>query len=188
LRRRKRNSFAKIGTVATVLVLALGIMGVAYSSWADMVSITGEVETGVCNTLIAWSQSGSEPPSIGSFDVDTSGMTLDITLENAQDDVNYYGIFYIYNLSSSTLPVKIKSITVTPPIDDPDPMVPDWSTYGFSGNLTFVGETKTPEQVIGYQLDPGENMDGRVNIRLDGAGVGSGLNFIIAVETELWNQ
>ena len=94
--------------------------------------------------------------------------------------MNYYGIFYIENESTSTLPVKIESITITPPLAD-------WPTnppYGFTGNVTFDGGTKTLAEVIGEQIDPGQSKDGIVNVGLDSAGVGSDFDFTIEVEVE----
>lgn len=45
--RKRRNILARIGTVCLALLVALGVMGVAYSAWSDKLTITGTVETGV---------------------------------------------------------------------------------------------------------------------------------------------
>lgn len=41
-----RRRFGKIGLLMVTLVVAIGVMGAAFASWTDSVSISGEVDTG----------------------------------------------------------------------------------------------------------------------------------------------
>jgi hypothetical protein len=46
LRRKRRNSIAKLGMFSLALMMALGMTGVGYCLWTDIASISAEVQTG----------------------------------------------------------------------------------------------------------------------------------------------
>jgi hypothetical protein len=49
----------KIGLLCLALVLALGTLGVAYSSWHDVINVSGSVDTGtVCIEFVPWANVG----------------------------------------------------------------------------------------------------------------------------------
>ena len=171
-----------MGIVCVVLMMALGSMGTAYGLWSKTLSISGTVSTAVIDTIMIWSSSQAIPPGIGYVNLGgvPSARTLDVHIVNAQAATDYYCYFLIVN-NPGSLPVKIQSVTITPP-------VADWqTTYGFNGSVTFDGGTKTPVTVIGEQIDPGETMDGTVHVFLDGADVGSNFDVTIVVDVVLWN-
>ena len=160
----------------------LGTMGVSYGAWSDEINITGTIETGTENTVISWGQCWSDDSGIGYINSFPSGLTLGIDVVNAQNDVNYYCDFYIDNIvGMGTLPVKIQGITITP-------AVAAWPLDGFNGSVTFDDDNKTPDMVIGDQIDPGQKKTGHVHVFLDGASPGENYHFDIVVDVVVWNM
>jgi len=171
---------AKTVTVFLALLVALVLTGMGYGVWSDTLTISGPVTTAVVDTQIAWGLSWSNPIGSGYIYSVPSGMTIDVHVGNAQADTHYYSDINIVN-NTGSLPVKIQSITITP-------AVATWLTYGFNGSVTFDGGTKTPDEVIGDQIDPGETKTGEVHVFLDGAPVGSNFDVTVEVEVVPWNQ
>ena len=110
LAKRKRNSFAKIGTICLVLLVALGLMGVGYAAWSEVLNINATVEIGT------WGGSLSDPsPTSGTIVLSTSPNVLTVTITSAEANTTYTGSFNVNN--TGTVPIKIDSIT---PADVPE--------------------------------------------------------------------
>ncbi|MFC2068068.1 hypothetical protein ACFLTP_03540 [Chloroflexota bacterium] len=157
MRNRKRSGISKIGILALALILVMGIMGVAYSGWTDVISIDGLVETGTSDLFLQVDDDGWGPPDpdnppdplyddqIGepgiACSVDNPTLTVTIALSNIQPDIDYYCNFHIEN--NGTLPVKIQSISFNHPVlpDLPGP----WPA-GFVPEITGVAK--------GDQIEP----------------------------------
>ena len=104
--RRKRKGFAKTGTLTMSLVLALGIIGVAYSSWSDMVTIPVSVETGYTRLQLC---DGIGYP-FGTVTGWIDGDTLRLTINAPGMGTYYYRFVDIHN--TGTIPVKIQDIMI----------------------------------------------------------------------------
>ena len=111
LAKRKRNNFAKIGTICVVLMVALGLMGVGYAAWSEVLNINATVEIGT------WGGSLSDPSptTSGTIVLSTSPNVLTVTITSAEADTTYTGYFNVNN--TGTVPIKIDSIT---PADVPE--------------------------------------------------------------------
>jgi len=124
------------------LLIALGAMGTAYGAWIDEVYIEGTISTGDINAALACGDCWEEvvegvPIDVPDTDIDCTGgsMTLTIDVTSALEDVDYYCSFIVSNTAGS-LPIKIKTVTLTP-----------------SG--TYTGVTAVFDDLTGTVLDPG---------------------------------
>jgi len=172
LRKRKRNSFARIGALCVVLLIALGAMGTAYGVWSETFNIASMIETGLIDTELDWIGSECVPPTsgtgIGGYAED---MTLQVTVIKAQLNVDYYCYFNIDNYTGfGTLPVKIDSYDI------------DESYTGVVPEITGV--------VLGEQIDPGQTIyDSELHIYLtDATNQDQNLYFTVTISVVLWNQ
>ena len=172
MRRRKTDSFAKMGLLSVALIIALGVTGVSYGLWSDTVSIRGIIETGIIDTELDWESSKCVPPTggtgIGGYADD---MTLHVTVTNAKPNVDYYSYFNIDNFTGfGTLPVTITGYDIAE------------SYIGVVAEITGV--------VVGEQIDPGETIYGpELHIYLtDDTYLDEDLDFTVTVSVVLWNQ
>jgi hypothetical protein len=97
LRKKKGNSFARVGILSIV-------MGIGYAGWTDTTSVGGTMQTGY--TEVGLSE------GVGSENVTASilGHTLDIEIDAGGEGEYYYDDFDIHNLG--TIPVKIQDIAI----------------------------------------------------------------------------
>ncbi len=172
MRKRKINSFAKMGVLSVALIIALGVTGVSYGLWSETVSISGIIETGIIDTELDWIGSEVVPPTggtgIGGYADD---MTLHVTVTNAKPNVDYYSYFNIDNFTGfGTLPVNIASYDIVGSYD------------GVVAEITGI--------VVGEQIDPGETIYGsELHIYLtDDTNQDVNLEFTVTVSVVLWNQ
>ncbi len=63
MRRRKRNSFARIGLICVALLVALGVMGMGYGMWSDTASIITTVNVGATTTELSYTGCSPEVTS-----------------------------------------------------------------------------------------------------------------------------
>jgi predicted ribosomally synthesized peptide with SipW-like signal peptide len=105
----------KIGLIALIVVLSLGIIGVGYAAWSANLTVNGQVKTGSFNVTIA----GGTPILPNTYTTVTYGSTtgvdgnncpLSITL-NLVAPGTYVIPLTIHNLS--TIPVNITGDSVT---------------------------------------------------------------------------
>ena len=165
MRKRKRNSFAKIGTLAIVLVVALGIMGVGYGVWSHTVSTNGTMYSGEWGITLNNCDCDNPPLSCS-----PSGNVLhvDVDVDEADPLTAYNCTFTIINPGS--VPVDIS---------------PDLSSYpsGVEITVTDTGE----ESLEGAQIDPGMPVDGKVQVYFTTV-PGDDFDFEITFNFMVWTQ
>ena len=156
---RRRGGLNRIGLLALALVLALGVMGLAYGAWVDDVYITGTLSTSNVNASLlcgaCWEEVGGIETDVADTDIDCSGgsMTLNISVTNALPNVSYYCNFTVSNIDVDpfdpyeSLPIKIQSVTLTT-----------------AGSYTGITATVVPISPAGTVLDPGQSAPGKVKI------------------------
>ena len=96
--------------LSLALIMALGLTGIGYSAWLDMVNINGTVEVGSWGVGLtnAFGTTDNTSLSVGPSNV------LNITLTQTSAGTTYSGVFDVSD--NGTVPIKIQSILpVTPP-------------------------------------------------------------------------
>ena len=168
---RRRGGLNRIGLLALALVLALGVMGLAYGAWVDDVYITGTLSTSSINAGLSCGTCSvqgtpANPTSISCSK--TAPMTLNIEVTSAQQNVDYYCNFIVSNAAGS-LPIKIASMSLTD---------------------SYTGVTEVIELLtVGTVIDPGQSATGRVHIHLtSAASVGANISTALAVTVARWNE
>ena len=167
---RRSRGLHKVWVLALALLVALGAMGVTYSAWTDEIYITGTLATGDVNATLTCGDEWEVPETEGTdIDCDTGDpMTLDISVTNALEGVEYYCEFDINNASTS-FPVKVDGVDL-------------------SGSYTGVSAS-VDISPLGLQIDPGDTETGRVNIHLTtDASAGDTLNYTLEVSVKRWNE
>ena len=158
---KKRNSFAKIGILCVVMLVALGVLGATFTVWADTLYIDSTVSIGTVGGGLV-GDSGS--PGIS---CPASGDVLAVTVTTAQPDIEYTCQFTVQN--TGTIPVKIQSIS----IDDVPLLVSVW--------VTGIEE--------GDQIEDGEFMVGTVHVFVDleSPFVGQTFTSTVTITVVQWN-
>ena len=141
---KRRNSFAKLGIVCVVLMMALGMTGVSYALWLQPLGITGTVETGSWNPELT--SGNSSDPDIISFSAEGDGLA--IMLNHARAGT-YHCDFSIRN--RGTIPIRIASIIAN-----------------FSG--VPEGVTVDVKMTAAGMINPGQIRDGRINVSIADGG------------------
>jgi len=103
---RKRNRFARLGTLSIALLLALCVTGIGYAAWTDEVSFEGTAKSGYIEVVL--SPGACSGPQI-TCSV-SAPHTLVVTLMDAPPGTYTCG-FTITN--TGTIPVKIQSIDIS---------------------------------------------------------------------------
>lgn len=102
----------KIGLISLALVLALGLGGVGYATWADVLTITGTVNTGTVSAVLSTGAcSDDEVKDVSSIScVLTDPKTLTVTVTNAYPSITYTCEFDVHN--TGTVPVILKPVVI----------------------------------------------------------------------------
>lgn len=200
---RKRNSFAKVGIVCVVLVVALGVMGTAYSYWADVLDIPATVKSGKISG--EFNQAESNDPA-GSLDPDVPGIwsldsgvpvwsgttygqdqasttvtsvgtdTVTATLSNVY--FCYWGSVGVTILNTGTIPVKVDTVTIsaTSPADP-------------NGDKLEIFRTGALLEASHVQIEPGDEALGSAHFHMfDPALNGTSYTVIITITVVRWNK
>ena len=69
LRKRRKSGLARVGILTLVLVMAMGVMGVSYSLWADEILLVANTQTGYLDSSLACDGYGTEPSGGGGTDL-----------------------------------------------------------------------------------------------------------------------
>ena len=125
----------KIGLIALIVVLALGIIGVGYAAWTQAFSISGTVASGTYIVSIAQTPATSVSPtqtvatcSVGTVVTTGVGAALPISITNGFPGLTYTIPFTLTD--SGTVPAKITGFTFQDGTGTP-------VTYT-TGNVTFT--------------------------------------------------
>jgi len=174
---RGRGGFNKIGVLALVLLLAMGVMGTAYSAWVDEIYIEGYLSSSGLNTTLecgacylTGNPTGANTHITCSPTSDPLEVTISVT--NAQTLTDYYCPFTVDNTASGTLPVKIVSVTLS----------------GSYTGVSAVIENPIPANTV---LDPGDTTTtgSTVHISLTSdEQVGLPLTFTLTADVLRWNE
>jgi hypothetical protein len=162
----RRRGLNRIGILAIALILALGAVGVAYGAWVDDIYIEGTLSTG--DTIDGLGCGSCSPDSGDSYitcTTSTDEMELNISIINAQPEIDYYCNFTFSNEADSW-PVKITSMTLSNPYSD-------------------SGVSAVFDNLTGMVIDPGHSVPGQVYIHLtDATELEQTLVFTLAVTVE----
>jgi hypothetical protein len=175
----RRRGLNKIWTLALALLIAMGAMGVAYSTWTDEIYIEGSLYTGDINASVTCNGPCSPDGNyITCASVPNEPMKLTFTVNNAVAGTQYSCNFLINNLNVDadidfeSLPIKIDSVTLSP------------DTYpGITGSV--IGLPADP------QIDPGHSAGGTVLISVaSGTTITPPLNLVYTLEVTVvrWNK
>ena len=104
MRKRKRNRFARLGTLSIALLLSLCVMGVGYAAWTDTVRIDGTVEMGYIGVVL------SKGTCSQNVTASIAIHTIDIGIDAGGEGEYEYSGFDIHN--TGTIPVKIQDISI----------------------------------------------------------------------------
>lgn len=163
---RRRGGLNKIGILAIAMIIALGAVGVSYSTWVDEISFTGTVSTGdIIDGLGCGSCSPDSGDSYITCATSADEMELTISIINPQLDADYYCKFTFSNEADSW-PVEITSMTLSNPYSD-------------------SGVSAAFDDMTDMVIAPGHKVSGLVCIHLpDTAELEETLIFTLAVEVE----
>lgn len=164
LAKRKRNSFAKVGMVCVVLMVALGLTGVGYAAWSEVLDINATVKTGTYGIELI-NLSYSEPLSCSETD-----NVLHVDVSNAVAPGEYDCTLSVSN--SGTIPVRIHVEFLQSPAD---------------GVTVRVTDTNVPEgDFEGSHIDSGASKDCIVHVCL-AEGASTTFDFNVTFDFVQWN-
>jgi len=154
-----------MGVVCVALLMALGVMGVAYGHWSKTLDITSTLETGTMSANVSCCD-GCTDSEISCNVV--SNDELQFTVNNADVDFHYYCDFNIAN--TGTIPVKIQSITKS----------------GVPGTVTAdITGVEVGDQIEQEGAD-GDTVTGTVDVYL-AASTSQPFTFTVEIEVVQWN-
>ncbi len=140
----------RTGIVAfAILILALGLTGVAYAHWSETVYISGTVETGFLDVAIEAGDSWDTEPEekdvsyIHCWVEDGGQHTLQVEIVNGYPNIDYYQEFTITN--TGTIPVHTYQYFTNP--------------YPDLLNIVITG-------VHSLQVHPGETVSGLIHVNV----------------------
>jgi len=148
---RRRNSFAKIGILALVMLVALGVLGATFSVWSEILYIDGTVSIGTVSGGLT-DDTGSQSYDGTSISWEASGNVLEVTVTNAQLDIEYTCQFTVQNTGS--IPVKIQSIGISGVSPEE---VDVWITGVEKGDQIEDGQSKVGTVYVSLKPEPPEN-------------------------------
>jgi hypothetical protein len=167
----RRRGLNRIGILAIALILALGAVGIAYGTWVDEIYITGSLSTSSVEAGLDCGTFWEDPdtPETGIICLSGDGpMALNIEVDNATEEVDYYCNFIVTNTSSS-LPIKITNMNLS------------GSYSGVFQAIEFLS--------VGDVIDPLDSATGRVHIYLTNAdSAGEDLTYTLTVTVARWNK
>ncbi len=144
------------------LLVAMGLTGVGYAMWYDIVTINGTMETGTWGVVL------SNLTCSASVSCSAAGNVLEVTVTNAQLGTGYSCNFTI--TSTGTIPVKMLVDPLSVPLGVATQII----------NITGDGI-----------IDPGETETGGVHISLQSeppVNPSKGQTFTVTVSGVPWNQ
>ena len=162
---RRRSRLDKVGVLAVVLLVAMGLTGIAYASWSDTANISTNVQTGSCVSEVVPGFSSGSNITIAIDPGDPH--TLDVTLTDSQSNTEYWAEFSHSNVG--TIPFIIQSDIA--PTDVP----PDIS-------VIVTGIAK------GDQIDPQGTQQGRVSVTTGSSPPPATFTIKVAIQVVQWNQ
>jgi hypothetical protein len=163
---KRKFSFTKTGILALVMVVALGVLGVTFSVWAETLYIDGAVSIG---TVTSGLTCGTCSPSIGETRISCQeNSNLRFTVTNATSGIEYSCQFKVQNTGS--IPIRIQGIDIAGVPAD----VNVWITGVHEGDL----------------IDNGEFMIGTVHVSVepDSPIVEDNFTFTVTVTVVQWDQ
>ncbi len=126
----------KIGLIALIVVLTLGIIGVGYAAWSQVLNISGNVSTG--NLAATIGSNGSFTSSVGYATIVDGGSTatdLIVTISNAAPGNVFTIPWKISN--TGTIPVNaVASVATVTPTSGADAASGDLVVAGTPGTIT----------------------------------------------------
>lgn len=162
MRGRRSSIWGKMGLLMLALVVTLGMMGVAYAKWADIVTINGTVTLGIISDPV-YATSRYTNPSGGSISSCSAGNVLQVTID-PDDDYTYYAEFVVTN--NGDIPIKIQNILLEE--------LPE----GVTANVTLINR--------GDIIDPTKMIGGKVTIST--GTYNESFTFTVTIETVQWNR
>ena len=190
----------KIGLICLAVVLALGGLGVGYAMWSDTVAVTGPVTTGT--VLIGFQEliTSEVPPEAGGKDVGSVNATLEtpvgihysefyqewmpiydeilVTISNGYPCYYAHVVFTVAN--GGTIPVHIKSFTLSDPTGELDfmwitapPATPATGFFwkDFDGDEVYdAGEKIIQVQLVNlvsHQLEPCDESKAELDFHIE---------------------
>ena len=140
----------KIGLICLALVMALGLGGVAYARWAEILTIDGTVgmgDIGALWSITAVGDSEAAEKDVSSISASIDGDTLIVTITGAYPCIDYWVDFDIH--STGSVPIHLGSL------------VPGVSTLPANTTVTI-----SPDPV-GTQLHQGQEFLGTLLVHFD---------------------
>jgi hypothetical protein len=101
----------KIGLIAIIVVLALGIIGVGYAAWSQTLNANATLNTGSYIINFASSPTPSPTTGTGTISASASGTTMTVGLNTGYPGFSGTVNYTINN--TGTIPAKVTSITLT---------------------------------------------------------------------------
>lgn len=101
----------KIGLIAIVVVLSLGIIGVGYAAWSQTLNANATLNTGSYIINFAGSPTPSPTTGTGTISASASGTTITVGLNTGYPGFSGTVNYTINN--TGTIPAKVTSITLT---------------------------------------------------------------------------
>ncbi len=192
----KANEMRQGLGIFVVIIVILGMTGVAYAHWSETLHVSGTVKTGELDAK--WSAGPSwdtEPPEKDASSIecyldpeDGTGHTLIVEIKNAYPSIDYYQLIDLHN--TGTIPLHVWSVD----IDDGE--MPDGATI----EILDVDDVDVPDEFQDHvtseldikpceQIHPGETAYGVIHIHLpQSAGQGTEYSFSATLITVQWNE
>jgi hypothetical protein len=146
----------KIGLLALVLVLALGVIGVGYAAWSHTISVAGTVNTGTASAIFTGSQTSENADNFSNNMCyatavpDANPAYLDVTVYNAFPGVKIEGLPYFIQ-NNGDVPIAINSLTLT---SDPTMVTLAGSTYPTDAIIAPTASSSEGTLTIQLSTDP----------------------------------
>lgn len=169
----------KMATMFTTLIIALSMVGVAYTLWSEDLFISGVVNTGSIGAAFEEVRGYDNEPDGKDFSdihCEVQGNTLLVTVTNAYPCITYTNEFYIHN--TGTIPIHIY----------PGVVVDTSSPYPLEMSWVKVVIPKDP-LVEYFQLHPCFSVLCSIVIHLDNtAEQGATYSFTVDLPYCQWNE